>query len=52
VAGELSSISLVAYPMAFALPLTRFGGFVWLIAAGALMPKTAEKRNTETNSKE
>jgi hypothetical protein len=38
-AGELSSISLVAYPMAFALPVTRFGGFVWLIAVGALMPK-------------
>jgi hypothetical protein len=38
-AGELSSIGLVAYPMAFALPLTRFGGFVWLIAVGVLMPK-------------
>lgn len=43
-AGELSSLSLVAYPMSFALPLTRFGGFIWLIAVAALMPKTADKR--------
>jgi hypothetical protein len=49
-AGELSSISLVAYPMAFMLPITRFGGFVWLIAVGALMPKTADKHEIETNS--
>ncbi|HEX3435656.1 MAG TPA: hypothetical protein VHT24_02735 [Pseudacidobacterium sp.] len=42
VAGELSSISLVAYPMNFMLPVTRFGGFFWLIAVAALMPKGAE----------
>jgi hypothetical protein len=38
-AGELSSISLIAYPMSFALPVTRFGGFVWLIAVGATLPR-------------
>jgi hypothetical protein len=51
-AGELSSISLVAYPVAFALPVTRFGGFVWLIAVGALMPKTADKHDIKPNSQE
>ena len=40
-AGEVSSISLVAYPMAFTLPLTRFGGFIWLIAVAAMLPQTA-----------
>ena len=40
VVGELSTFSLIALPMTFAIPITRFGGFVWLIAAGALMPKT------------
>jgi len=49
VAGELSSISLVAYPMAFALPVTRFGGFVWLIAIGLFLPKTARQYDIETN---
>ncbi len=39
VAGELSWFSLVAYPMNFTLPITRFGGFIWLIAVGALLPK-------------
>ncbi|HEX4810394.1 MAG TPA: hypothetical protein VH325_15765 [Bryobacteraceae bacterium] len=48
-AGELSSISLVAYPMAFALPITRFGGFIWLIAVGALMAKTADRHDLKTN---
>ncbi len=38
-AGELSSISLVAYPASFALPITRFGGLIWLIAVGASLPK-------------
>jgi hypothetical protein len=37
--GELSTLSLVALPMTFAIPITRFGGFIWLIAVGALMPK-------------
>ena len=41
VAGEFSSISLIAYPMSFALPVARFGGFVWLIAVGATLPKMA-----------
>ena len=47
VAGELSTLSLIALPMTFAIPITRFGGFIWLIAVGAWMPK----RLVETKSK-
>ena len=39
-AGELSTLSLIAYPATFLIPITRFGGFIWLIAAGAMLPKT------------
>ena len=38
-AGELSTLSLIALPMTLAIPITRFGGFIWLIAVGAVMPK-------------
>jgi hypothetical protein len=37
--GELATLSLITVPMTFAIPITRFGGFAWLIAAGALMPE-------------
>lgn len=40
VAGELSWISLVWPSMLFTIPLTRFPGFVWLIAVGFLLPKS------------
>jgi hypothetical protein len=39
VAGELATLSLIALPMTFTIPITRFGGFIWLIAVGARMPK-------------
>jgi len=50
VAGELSSLSLIAYPANFAIPLTRFVGFAWLILVGGLLPKTL--RHTESASPE
>jgi hypothetical protein len=34
VVGELSSLSLIVPQALFLVPLTRFPGFVWLIAAG------------------
>jgi hypothetical protein len=40
VAGELSSLSLIAYPANIAIPVTRFVGFAWLILVGGLLPKT------------
>lgn len=38
-AGEIASLSLVAYPANLAIPVTRFLGFVWLILVGALLPR-------------
>jgi len=42
-AGELSSLSLLFAPAALLLPLTRFPGLVWLIAAGFLLPRAAKE---------
>jgi hypothetical protein len=39
-AGEIASLSLVAYPANFAIPATRFIGFAWLILVGAFLPRT------------
>jgi hypothetical protein len=38
VIGELSALSLVIPQALFLIPLTRFPGFVWLIAAGFRLP--------------
>jgi hypothetical protein len=40
VIGELSALSLVIPNALFLIPLTRFPGFIWLIAAGFALPKT------------
>jgi hypothetical protein len=40
--GELSSLSLVIPGALFLIPLTRFPGFVWLIAAGFSLPNSRE----------
>lgn len=42
--GALSSLGLVSLPMTIAIPITRVGGFVWVIAVGALLP--LEQRQT------
>jgi len=34
-AGELSYLSLIAYPANLAIPVTRFVGFAWLILVGS-----------------
>jgi hypothetical protein len=39
-ARELSSLSLLALWAAPLIPVVRFAGFVWLIAVGAMLPKT------------
>ena len=41
VIGELSWFSMVVPAALFLIPLTRFPAFVWLIAAGFLLPKSA-----------
>lgn len=43
VCGELSWLSLVFPKLLFLIPLTRFPGFIWLIAVGFLLPKTRGK---------
>ncbi len=42
-AAELSTFTLVWPPLGFLLPLARFLGMAWLIAAGALLPVTRER---------
>ncbi|MGH3567597.1 MAG: DUF4386 domain-containing protein [Pseudonocardia sp.] len=40
VLAELSTLALLAPAFGVSLPLARFGGMIWLIAAGALLPAT------------
>jgi hypothetical protein len=42
--AELSTVALLSEPAAFLLPIARFGGLAWLIAAAALLP--AVRRRT------
>jgi hypothetical protein len=42
-AGELSSLSLIAYPANFAIPVTRFVGFAWIILLAGRLPKTLRR---------
>jgi hypothetical protein len=37
--GELSWLNLILPKLVFLVPLTRFPGFIWLIAAGFLLPR-------------
>lgn len=39
--GEASWLSLLSLKLLFLIPLTRFPGFIWLIATGFLLPKAA-----------
>jgi hypothetical protein len=46
VIGELSWFSLVIPKALFLIPLTRFPGFIWMIAAGFALPKTVANGRT------
>jgi Predicted membrane protein (DUF2306) len=49
VAGELSWLHLILFPkLLFLIPLTRFPGFIWLIAVGFLLPKSRNARQQES----
>ncbi len=39
IAGELSSFSLIAYPANFFIPITRFGGFIWMVSVAVGLTK-------------
>jgi hypothetical protein len=43
VCGELSWLNLITPKALFLVPLTRFPGFAWLIAAGFALPNTIER---------
>jgi hypothetical protein len=49
VSGELSWINLLTPKALFLVPLTRFPGFVWLIAAGFALPNSVERPNSATD---
>jgi hypothetical protein len=49
VIAELSTLSLLTPAAMLALPIARFGGFAWLIAVGALLPRAASARPTPTD---
>jgi hypothetical protein len=38
--AELSFVSMAVDPLQFLLPIGRFGGLVWLVAVGFLLPRT------------
>lgn len=41
-AGELSSLSLIAYPANFFIPITRYLGFIWMLAAAVALTRNRE----------
>ena len=49
VVAELSTLSLLTPAATLALPIARFGGFAWLIAVGALLPRAARPRAARTD---
>jgi len=44
ICGELSWLGLVYPPLLYLIPLTRFPGFIWLILAGFMLPKSIEQK--------
>jgi hypothetical protein len=46
VVGELSSLHLIVWSLLPLIPLTRFPGFLWLIAVAFKLPKTREPLKT------
>lgn len=47
-AGELSSLYLAFAKLLFLIPLVRFPGFIWLIAAGFLLPTFRSTTNNRS----
>lgn len=48
--SELSFLSMVLEPLQFLLPVGRFGGLVWLVAAGFLLPRRRAAANQEART--
>jgi hypothetical protein len=47
VMGELSWLDILFPKVVFLIPLTRFPGYIWLIAAGFAMPNTVDRERHE-----
>ncbi len=45
--SELSFLSMAIEPLQFLLPIGRFGGLLWLVVAGFLLPRTRAAANQE-----
>ncbi len=45
VVGELSAFVLISPKMLFLIPLTRFPGFIWIIAVGFAMPRSRRSQS-------
>ncbi|MCY7402742.1 MAG: hypothetical protein LH477_17635 [Nocardioides sp.] len=45
--SELSFLSMVIEPLQFLLPIGRFGGLLWLVAVGSLLPHHRSAANRE-----
>jgi hypothetical protein len=43
-AGVVSTVTLLSLGFGFLLPIVRFGGTAWLIAAAAMLPRTRQSR--------
>src|SRR5262249_58669725 len=41
-AGAVSTVTLLSLGFGFLLPVVRFGGLIWLVAAAVLMPVTRQ----------
>lgn len=50
VIGELSWLNMVFPKALFLIPLTRFPGFIWLIAAGFLLPRSLAAGKTQQSA--
>lgn len=48
VIAEVATLTLVASSLAVLLPVVRFGGLIWLIAAGSFLPRQRAARTSST----
>jgi hypothetical protein len=51
VTGELSWFSLIAYPANFFIPITRYLGFIWMVAAAVALRKDRRVADVPTQAK-
>ena len=50
-AGELSSLSLVTYPANYLIPVTRYVGFIWMLAVAISLSRNPQKAQVTQDGK-